>query len=242
LAGPTAVDSRGSSARRWEGARPRGSAEDDQSDAKPLTEYDEGAGSDANTVYDLYSVYRSVHDKDIFDDATSGVYTPDKNAILQQRCNLHNIAKNLQRLFQVLRVVDRKDVILALGNTGCGKSTLLNSLLFGPDSLELRTISEKMASGREAKKVVIEQKQTSEGFAIGHSQSESKTFLPQFKKVDEDLYYVDIAGLHDSGGDLIQFINCFVNKSIFLRASQVKFLFPITYNQIKENRGANVRE
>lgn len=56
------------SARR-DRARPRNSTEDDQSDAKPLTEYDEGAGSDANTVYDLFSVYRSVHDKDIFEES-----------------------------------------------------------------------------------------------------------------------------------------------------------------------------
>jgi putative ribosome biogenesis GTPase RsgA len=62
----------------------------------------------------------------------------------------------LQKIFEVLRVIDRKNVILALGNTGCGKSTLLNSLLFGPGSLELRTITEKLASGRDTKKAVIE--------------------------------------------------------------------------------------
>ena len=56
------------------------------------------------------------------------------------------------------------------------------------------------------------------------------------------MFFADIAGFKDTSGDLIEFINCFVNKKIFLRANTVKFLFPVTYNQLTNNRGADVKE
>ena len=119
-------------------------------------------------------------------------------------------------------MIDQKDVILALGNTGCGKSTMLNSLINGPSSL--RTI-------RENKKTVIKSKDDyKEEFLIGHSASKSQTFLPYFKQIDDKKFFADIAGFHDTCGDLIEFINCFVNKKIFLRANHVKFLFPVTHS------------
>jgi hypothetical protein len=43
------------------------------------------------------------------------------------------------------------------------------------------------------------------------------TFMPQFK-IDPDIpdvVWADIAGLQDTGGELISFINSFVNKKIF---------------------------
>lgn len=33
-----------------------------------------------------------------------------------------------------------QDVVLAIGTTGCGKSTMLNSLIWGPESLEIKKI------------------------------------------------------------------------------------------------------
>ena len=65
---------------------------------------------------------------------------------------MHNIARNLQKIFDVLRIIDRKNVIVALGNTGCGKSTLLNSLISGPESLQMITISDKLPNGAEKKR------------------------------------------------------------------------------------------
>ena len=35
-----------------------------------------------------------------------------------------------------------KDILLAMGNTGSGKSTLLSAMVFGTESLELKTIKE----------------------------------------------------------------------------------------------------
>ena len=49
--------------------------------------------------------------------------------------------------------------------------------------------------------------------------------------------YADIAGLMDTGGDLLEYINCFVNKKLFNVASRVRFLFPMTFDSIKEERG-----
>jgi len=65
---------------------------------------------------------------------------------------------------------------------------------------------------------------------VGHSQSQSMTFMPQFiiDKENSDVMWADIAGLQDTGGELISFINSFVNKKIFQLAKQVKFLVPLT--------------
>ena len=51
------------------------------------------------------------------------------------------------------------------------------------------------------------------------------------------MLYADIAGLMDTGGDLLEYINCFVNKKLFNIADKVKFLFPITFDSLKEERG-----
>lgn len=59
---------------------------------------------------------------------------------------------------------------------------------------------------------------------------------------EDDCIWTDIAGLLDSGGDLIQFINSFLNKKIFSLVKEVKFLVPFTVNQIREQRGQSVRE
>ena len=66
----------------------------------------------------------------------------------------------------------------------------------------------------------------------------SKTFLPHFKKKNEiaEILYADIAGLMDTGGDLIDFINCFVNKKLFSLSSKVRILFPIPYAQLYTDR------
>ena len=88
------------------------------------------------------------------------------------------------------------------------------------------------------KRWVIEQKDPKGEFSIGHSVASSKTFLPHFKKKREDseILYADIAGLMDTGGDLIDYINCFVNKKLFSLASKVRILFPIPYAQLYTDR------
>jgi hypothetical protein len=82
-------------------------------------------------------------------------------------------------------------------------------------------------------------------FDIGHSDSESKTFLPQTYQKPEDAtntVYVDIAGQQDTGGELIEFVNVFVTKEIFKRSKSVKFIVPIPHAVIGEARGKQTRE
>lgn len=54
-------------------------------------------------------------------------------------------------------------------------------------------------------------------FPIGHSSSCSETFFPTFAKnnKDEGWFFVDMAGLKDSGGDIMDFTNQFINAKIF---------------------------
>ena len=66
-------------------------------------------------------------------------------------------------------------------------------------------------------------------FKVGHSQSISETFIPQFAKdMKSDLLYGDIAGLLDTGGPFMQYINCFMNHVIFKKANTVRFLVPMS--------------
>jgi len=56
-------------------------------------------------------------------------------------------------------------------------------------------------------------------FTIGHEASNSMTFIPHFVKYqnhndDKGIYYVDLAGLSDTGGLLIQIINALITKMI----------------------------
>lgn len=67
--------------------------------------------------------------------------------------------------------------------------------------------------------------------------------MPHFYAVPEhQTVYADIAGLHDTGGNLIELINCFIDKWIFSHAKRVKILVPITQGQITEGRGQAARE
>jgi hypothetical protein len=66
----------------------------------------------------------------------------------------------------------------------------------------------------------------------------SETFLPTFKKDEvNDLLFGDIAGLQDTNGVLIDFINSFMVKKIFQLAKSVRFIFVMTKVQLKNCRG-----
>ena len=181
----------------------------------------------------------------------------DKEKVKKLKCNLQNIYKVLQVAFETLSPAKDANLVVAVGNTGCGKSTMLSSIIFGPDCLQKTQISvEKVVMKRDRKtkqmkeevktikKWVIDQKAPDQiqSFTIGHSDASSMTFLPHFKCRDESsqIMYADIAGLMDTGGDLLEYINCFVNKKLFNMANKVKFLFPITFDSLKEERGGQI--
>ena len=53
-------------------------------------------------------------------------------------------------------------------------------------------------------------------FEIGHSYANSKTFIPTFYEIpSQNLVYTDMAGLMDTGGPLIDIVNCFACKMLF---------------------------
>lgn len=69
--------------------------------------------------------------------------------------------------------------------------------------------------------------------------------MPQFCQRDDDsknTVYVDVAGLQDSRGDLIELVNIFINKELFRRSNSVRFLLPIPHGQINDARGQATRE
>lgn len=69
-------------------------------------------------------------------------------------------------------------------------------------------------------------------FKVGHSASESETLMPAFERdrTNPNFFrvFADIAGLADTRGEMIQFVNCLVNKYIFNLAGSITFLLPMT--------------
>ena len=92
----------------------------------------------------------------------------------------------LEEAYKTLNELNNSNLILAVGSTGCGKSTMLTSLMFGSDALELKKskkeIEVPISGGGFKKKMIvtnnIDQKDEKGVFHIGHSNAESKTFMP----------------------------------------------------------------
>lgn len=55
-------------------------------------------------------------------------------------------------------------------------------------------------------------------------------------------YLVDVAGSMDTSGPFIDLVNCMVIKYIFDQASSVKFICPITIDEINESKGKGLRD
>ena len=67
------------------------------------------------------------------------------------------------------------------------------------------------------------------------------TFLPHFQYAQEhDTVFADVAGLHDTDGDLIDYVNGFVNKKIFNIANKISFIVPFTQTQLRDARGKHI--
>lgn len=159
---------------------------------------------------------------------------------------LYEIVSILKAALIDLEKIEDKDIILVLGNTGCGKSTMLNSLLLGSDCLEETKIMTEIMIGekvKKRKKLVIATKDDKMTLKIGHSANQSETFFPHFVvKQSTDEVWADIAGFNDTNGEMIETINCLINKIIFNKVRSVRFLVPITHQQITVSRGNEVRK
>jgi len=128
----------------------------------------------------------------------------------------------VDEISQVMQKYNDYCLVLVIGNTGCGKSTLLTSLIFGKDSLEIEKI--------DGKRVIKQKKEfeLKDLFSIGHDDV-SKTFLPDFYPDRKNkVLYADIAGLQDTRGNLMEFVNKFVTKYLFMKSKRIKFIVAIT--------------
>ena len=89
--------------------------------------------------------------------------------------NLTNLIVVIQDMKNKLKEAENQDVILAIGSTGCGKSTMLNSLIWGPESMSLKSIDQDLILRDGTKKIikrkVIESNDPRPSFKIGHSAS-----------------------------------------------------------------------
>ena len=179
-----------------------------------------------------------------------------KQHIQTLKMSIANIAEVLKAALTKYEQAEKKEVIVAVGNTGSGKSTMLTSLIYGTDFLKEDKkpyyIMVPQQGGKEKKKkksktVVVQKTDKLEflagKFAIGHEDNESKTFIPHFDTAaDLDIVYADIAGLKDVNDKIIDVLNNFLTKSLFVRAQSVRFIITITLDQVNEERGKMVRD
>ena len=56
------------------------------------------------------------------------------------------------------------------------------------------------------------------------------------------MLFVDLAGLKDTSGDLIEIVNSFLSKTVFTEAKSVQFILTIPFHSLAHNRGETVRE
>jgi hypothetical protein len=53
---------------------------------------------------------------------------------------------------------------------------------------------------------------------------------------------VDLAGLQDTGGQFPEFVNLFIDRYIFMKSKQLRFLVPITITQMRSGNGGEVKK
>jgi len=67
----------------------------------------------------------------------------DKEYASRLKTDLNNITAVLGEAYKTLGQVEKKNIVVAVGNTACGKSTMLTSLIYGPDKLESKELVEE---------------------------------------------------------------------------------------------------
>ena len=126
---------------------------------------------------------------------------------------------------------------------------MLSSLIYGPESLVYKRLDmntegmgvKRMNSTR--KFMVITHTDDSNGFRIGHVDNQTQTFFPDFvHEFESQINFGDISGFNETLGEMFDIFNVFVLKMIFKYAQYVRFIVPISFNQIKESRGNRARK
>ena len=169
---------------------------------------------------------------------------PSKEEIKKMECNFENLIPLLDLIFETFNMVDGADLLLTVGNKGCGKSTMINSLMYGSQSLEEKSLEFQVRGLRgkmkKVKRNVIEQKEefkSKNAFSIEHSEHESNTITPSIIKDEtNNIIYVDLAGFNERSNEFIDFINTFIDRYIFLKSEKIRFLLPINYEKISNRQ------
>ena len=65
---------------------------------------------------------------------------PSIEEITKMECNFENLIPLLDLIFETFNMVDGADLLLTIGNKGSGKSTMINSLMYGSQSLEEKSL------------------------------------------------------------------------------------------------------
>lgn len=79
-------------------------------------------------------------------------------------------------------------------------------------------------------------------YQIGHSNSSSMTFLPNFHVDNETkTLFIDIAGLNDTNGPKIEIFNQLITKYIFTRVGPTKLIIPGKLESFNDARGKGFR-
>lgn len=154
--------------------------------------------------------------------------------------NLDSLHDYLSEAFEYVNIIRDQQCIIAFGNTGCGKSTMFNSLIYGSENIHEVKIEREYevplpdgtTKKRKRKIPVIDvnrDKIKNHAFKVGHNQAQSETFLPSFYfQKESGNVYVDMAGLHDSNGEVIKLINWIITKQIFNIIHSFHLIVPIT--------------
>lgn len=175
-----------------------------------------------------------------------------RDFIKPQQCTLQWIIRVLQSRFERLDQQKLKNVVLFLGETGSGISTLIYSMKYGHKSLYMRELHDKITINVNEKTkdycrhrhVIDKTGQSESAISIGHIPKCSETFSPVIvdSNLDEGLVYVDMPGLNDTGGDLIEFVNQFTLKYLFSRAEKIRIVIPIINKNIFDYQGRHVKD
>lgn len=164
-----------------------------------------------------------------------------KEEIQKMPFNLTSVVKTLSQLFQKLEYSVKQDLVVCIGNTSSGKSTLLTSFVEGTKGLQIENI--KVGATNKSVLTQTEVVKKKGAFAIGHSNSESETFVPEFVLDDSSgLVYTDTAGLNDSSGKLVELVLVLLMRRLFQQAKTVRFIVTFTHNQITTSRGAETQK
>lgn len=161
--------------------------------------------------------------------------------------NLQSLRRVLELGFTKISNHNIENGVFVLGNTGCGKSTLLSALVDGSEALEEKSVTLEIKVKKKGQEIikkvqkrVIDYKDEvmQRAFKIGHN-SQSETFLPSFRAIPnlENSYYIDLAGLGDTDGDMLEFSNQFINKKLFSLVKNVIVLIPFTATSLQDSRG-----